>query len=201
MALLPHLQSGWYDTNCTGCYCSEKEARMWNMCYYTMHTAVIHSCCCLVTKSCLTLCNPMDCSLPGNFTGKNMRMGCHFLLQEIFPTQGLNMALSPSLAGKFFTTNLLSYPIIHGLPWWLSGKESACNIGDLGLILGLGRFPWRRKLQPTPVFLTREFQGQRNLVGYSPWVFKELDMTEWLTYKTYIIVKWLDLVNMHYKYF
>ena len=28
-----------------------------------------------------------------------------------------------------------------GHPWWLSGKESACNAGDRGLIPGLGRFP------------------------------------------------------------
>ena len=28
-----------------------------------------------------------------------------------------------------------------GLPWWLSGKESACHSGDMGLILGLGRSP------------------------------------------------------------
>ena len=29
----------------------------------------------------------------------------------------------------------------------------------------------------TPVFLPREFHGQRSLVGYSPWGHKELDMT------------------------
>ena len=29
--------------------------------------------------------------------------------------------------------------------------------------------PWRRKWQPTPVFLPGEFHGQRSLVGYSPW--------------------------------
>ena len=28
---------------------------------------------------------------------------------------------------------------VHGLPWWLSGKESTCNAGDVGLIPGLGR--------------------------------------------------------------
>ena len=33
------------------------------------------------------------------------------------------------------------------------GKESAWNAGDLGLIPGLGRFPWGRPWQPTPVFL------------------------------------------------
>ena len=43
-------------------------------------------------QSCLTLCNPMDCSLPGFFVhedspGKNTGVGCHFLLQEIFLIQ------------------------------------------------------------------------------------------------------------------
>ena len=65
-----------------------------------------------------------------------------------------------------------------GLPWWLSGKESACDAGDLGSIPGLGRFPWRGKWQPTPVFLPGEFHGQRSLVGYSPWGYKQSDMTE-----------------------
>ena len=37
--------------------------------------------------------------------------------------------------------------------------------------------PWRREWQPTPVFLPREFHGQRSLVGYSPWGHKESDMT------------------------
>ena len=32
----------------------------------------------------------------------------------------------------------------------------------------LGRFPWRRKWQPTPVFLPGKSHGQRNQVGYSP---------------------------------
>ena len=40
--------------------------------------------------------------------------------------------------------------------------------------------PWRRKWQPTPVFLPGESHGQRNLVGYSPWGRKELDTTELL---------------------
>ena len=35
--------------------------------------------------------------------------------------------------------------------------------------------------QPTPVFLPGESQGQRGLVGYSPWGHKELDVTEQLT--------------------
>ena len=40
---------------------------------------------------------------------------------------------------------------------------------------------WRRKWQPTPVFLPRESRGQRSVVGYSPWSYKESDMTEQLS--------------------
>ena len=60
----------------------------------------------------------------------------------------------------------------------LSGKESACNAGDLGLIPGSGRFPWRRKWQPTPVFSPGKSHGRRRLVGYSPGGGKESDMIE-----------------------
>ena len=42
----------------------------------------------------------------------------------------------------------------------------------------VGKVPWRRKWQPTPVFLPRESHGQRTLVGYSPWGRKNLAMTE-----------------------
>ena len=42
------------------------------------------------------------------------------------------------------------------------------------------KIPWRRKWQPTPVFLPGESHGQRNLAGYSPGGHKEPDMTEHL---------------------
>ena len=32
-----------------------------------------------------------------------------------------------------------------GFPWCLGGNESACNAGDVGLIAGSGKIPWRRK--------------------------------------------------------
>jgi len=54
------------------------------------------------------------------------------------------------------------------IPWWLSSYESAYNAGDVGLIPGSGRPPWRRKWQLTPVFLSGKSHGPRNLVGYSP---------------------------------
>ena len=48
-----------------------------------------------ITQSFLTLCDPMDTRIlrPWNFLGKSTGVCCHFLLQEIFPTQGLNPGL------------------------------------------------------------------------------------------------------------
>ena len=43
---------------------------------------------------------------------------------------------------------------------------------------GVGKIPWRRAWQPTPVFLPGEFHGQRSLAGYSPRGLTESDMTE-----------------------
>ena len=67
------------------------------------------------------------------------------------------------------------------LPGGSDGKESTCNAGDLSFDPGVRKIPWRRKRQPTPVFLPRKSHGQRSLVGYSPWGCKELDTTERLT--------------------
>ena len=40
------------------------------------------------------------------------------------------------------------------------------------------KIPWRRKWEPTPVFLPVKSHGERSLAGYSPWGHKELDTTE-----------------------
>ena len=61
------------------------------------------------------------------------------------------------------------------------GKESACNAREVGSIPMSGRFPWRRKWHPTPVFLPGKSHGQRSLAGCSPWGHKEPDMTDQLS--------------------
>ena len=60
-------------------------------------------------------------------------------------------------------------------------SASAGDVTEAGLIPRLGNIPWRRKWQSTPVFLPGEFHGQRSLVGYSSWDYKELDTTERLS--------------------
>ena len=77
---------------------------------------------------------------------------------------------------------------IIGLPGWLSGKKSACQCRECkrhGCDPWVGKIPWRRKWQLTPVFLPGEFHGQSSLAGYSPRGRKESDKTEGLSTHTH----------------
>ena len=51
-----------------------------------------------------------------------------------------------------------------------------------GFNLWVGKIPWRRNWQPTPVLLPGEVHGERSLAGYSSWDCKELDTTEILSH-------------------
>ena len=65
----------------------------------------------------------------------------------------------------------------HGFP----GKEPACQCRRPEFDPWVRKVPWRRKWQPTLVFLPGESHGQRSQWGCSPWGRKELDTTEQLT--------------------
>ena len=64
------------------------------------------------------------------------------------------------------------------LPWWLSGKESACQCRRCEFNPWVRKIPWRRGWQPFLVFLPGESHGQRSLVGFSPKGQRESDTTE-----------------------
>ena len=69
------------------------------------------------------------------------------------------------------------------------GKESTCNVWDPPRFSPwVGKIPWRRKWLPTPVFLPREFQGQKSLAGCSPWGHKELGMTEQFHFLSFLYI-------------
>ena len=100
-------------------------------------------------------------------------------------------------------------PSIHstdkwiGLPRWHSGKASACQCRRhrrCRFNPWVGKISWRKKRQPTPVFLPGKSHGPRNLVGYSPWGRKESDTTksnlacehdEWNRIHAYDITLWV----------
>ena len=67
-----------------------------------------------------------------------------------------------------------SEALAWGLPRWLSGKESNCQCRRCGFSPWVGEIPWRRKGQPTPVFLPGKSHGQGSLSGYSPWGCKRV---------------------------
>ena len=72
----------------------------------------------------------------------------------------------------------LPIPVSMGFPGGSNGKESACNMGDLGSIPGLERSPGGGHGNPLQYSCLENLHGWRTLVGYSPWGRKELDTTE-----------------------
>ena len=76
---------------------------------------------------------------------------------------------------------MLSPGLLPGSPGSASGKEPVCQCGRYkkrGFNPWIRKIPWRRKWQPTPVFLPGKVLGQRSLAGYSPQGRKESDTTE-----------------------
>ena len=67
------------------------------------------------------------------------------------------------------------------LPWWPSGKESACNAGDADSISGLGRSLGEGNGNSLQYSCLENPHGQRGLAGYSPWDHKDSDRTERLS--------------------
>ena len=68
-----------------------------------------------------------------------------------------------------------------GFPGGASGKAPACFCRGhkrYGFNAWVGKTPWRRAWQPTPVILAGKSHGQRNLAGWSQWGHKESDTTE-----------------------
>jgi len=69
------------------------------------------------------------------------------------------------------------YAFFLGFPGVTQCKEYVCQYRRHGFSPWVRKIPWRRKWQPTPVFLPGEFRGQRSLAGYSPWGRIESDTT------------------------
>ena len=83
---------------------------------------------------------------------------------------------SIQLSSAFF----FSIQALSGLDDTLVVKKLLANVRDIRTQVQsrVGKIPWRRTWQPTPVFLPGESHGQRSLVGYSPQGHQESEMTE-----------------------
>ena len=79
------------------------------------------------------------------------------------------------LLNNWLMCNILEGPL---LAQNLEKKKNCLQCRKPVFNLCVRKIPWRRKWQPTPIFLPQEFHGQRSLVCYSPCVTKESDVTE-----------------------
>ena len=94
------------------------------------------------------------------------------------------------LSKSSFSVHGLWKLLLHSIlkvPWWLSGKESACQCRRREFDLWVEKIPWRWEWQCTPVFLPGRSHGQRSLKGYSPRHCRESDMIERLSMHTHNI--------------
>ena len=95
--------------------------------------------------------------------------------------QGLELSLCSALPAVWPWASSLTSLCLSFFPGSTSGKGTIYQCRKRKrhrFHPWVGKIPWRRAWQPTPVFLPGESHGQRSLVGYSPWGCKESDMNE-----------------------
>ena len=136
-----------------------------------------------VAQSCPTLSDPMDCSLPGS--------SVHGILQaRVLEWGAISFSSDPAYLTYMQSTSLEKATAPHSstLAWkipWTEEPGGLQSMGSLGVghdrATSLSLFPfmhWRRKWQPTPVFLPGESQARGSLVGCHLWGRRESDTTE-----------------------
>ena len=137
---------------------------------------------CLVTQSRLTLWDPVDCSPPdssvyGGFPGQNTGVGCHALLQRIFPTQRLNLSLLHcrqvlyhlSYQGSPRILEWAAIPFSKGSYWPWNGTGVSCITSRL--------------------FYQLSYQGSPTIPESSPTLLHFLIYMTWLSLNHQILVE------------
>ena len=139
---------------------------------------VIKCCLCVRAQSCPTPCYSMDCNPPDSSVHGISQAR---ILQRVTISSSRGSSpptVSFSRAGEFFTTSATRearylcyylFTVSLGLPGGASQETQV-----RGFDPWVGKIPWRRAWQPTPVFLSEKSHGQRGLPGYSPWDRKKV---------------------------
>ena len=151
------------------------------MCRKRVYTFTLHvkvKCEVLVAQWYLTLCHPHGLQparllCPWNSPGKNTGVGSHSFSKG-FSWPSDQPSSSALQADSLTSGHPLSY---LGIPGGSDGKVSVHNV-QTRFNPWVRKIPWRRKWQPTPVFLPGEIHGQRSLEDYSPRGRKESHMTD-----------------------
>ena len=121
-------------------------------------------------------CNAKDLdSIPG--LGRSPEEGKGYPLQYSGLENSMDCIVHGVTKSQIRLSNFHSLQGSTGFPGDSALKNPPANAGDMSSIPGLERSPWRRKWQPTPVFLPGKSHGPKTLVCCSPWSHKELDTT------------------------
>ena len=159
--------------------------------------------CCLVTKSCPTLCDLMDQSArllsmgfsrkeywselpsasPGDLSNPGIEPTSLAWQADSLPRSHLGSHVCVCVCVCLCVCVKLSYFAIEqkfsqGFPGGSEGKASTCNAGDWGSVPGLGRSSGEGNGNPLQYSCLENPHGKRNVVGYSPWGRKESDTAE-----------------------
>ena len=147
--------------------------------FYAAYSSKLITTCAKSFQSCLTLGEHVDCGPPDS--------SVHGILQARI----LEWVAMPSSRGSSWprvrtciSVSCIGRRVLYhwchqGFPCGSAGKESACNVGDLGSIPGLRRSPGERNGYPL------QYSGPEFHALYSPWGHKESDTTEQLSLSTW----------------
>ena len=105
---------------------------------------------------------------PGNGCGPTREQVASRFLEVTYPWYQTETSLLGNWQMKILVFPLFSSALPGEFPRLFSGKEPACQCRRHRFDSWVWKIPWRRKWQPTPVFLPGESHGQKSLVGYSP---------------------------------
>ena len=109
--------------------------------------------------------------------GETHKFTSSLYLRKVMLEVNIELFVSKSLLSKNILFIRASFCGGEGLPWRPCSKESSCQCKRYGFDPWVRKIPWRKKWQPTLIFLPGKFHRRRSLAGYSPWGDKESDMT------------------------
>ena len=111
-----------------------------------------------------------------------MLFQCHSVPQDCHEVCEATLFYSPLAVTSLFCRIRRTYSGHYPFSHWLRWQRICLQCRRSGFNPWVRKIPWRMEWLPTPVFLSREFQGQRRLADYSSWGCTESHTTEQLTH-------------------